>query len=78
MSYVHELQPAPYSILCWVVPDIRTAVAALVLREVVFEQYEGLGQDAAGVWAAPDGTLVAWFKDPGGNVLSLAQFGGKP
>ena len=74
MSYVKELQPAPYSILCWVVPDIRAAVAALVLKEVVFEQYEGLGQDAAGVWAAPDGTLVAWFKDPAGNVLSLAQF----
>ena len=74
MSYVQELKPAPYSVLCWVVPDIRAAVAALVLKEVVFEQYEGLGQDAAGVWAAPDGTLVAWFKDPVGNVLSLAQF----
>ena len=74
MSYVQELKPAPYSVLCWVVPDIRTAIAALVLKEVVFEQYEGFGQDAAGVWTAPDGTLVAWFKDPGGNVLSLAQF----
>lgn len=74
MSYVQELKPAPYSILCWVVPDIRAAVAALVLKEVIFEQYDGLGQDNAGVWAAPDGTHVAWFKDPGGNVLSLAQF----
>jgi hypothetical protein len=74
MSYVQELKPAPYSVLCWVVPDIRAAIAALVLKEVVFEQYEGFGQDAAGVWTAPDGTLVAWFKDPGGNVLSLAQF----
>ncbi len=74
MSYVQELKPAPYSILCWVVPDIRAAVAALVLKELVFEQYDGLGQDKAGVWAAPDGTQVAWFKDPGGNVLSLAQF----
>ncbi len=74
LSYVQELKPAPYSVLCWVVPDIRAAVAALVLKEVVFEQYEGFGQDKAGVWTAPDGTLVAWFKDPGGNVLSLAQF----
>jgi hypothetical protein len=74
LSYVQELKPAPYSVLCWVVPDIRAAIAALVLKEVVFEQYEGFGQDKAGVWAAPDGTLVAWFKDPGGNVLSLAQF----
>jgi hypothetical protein len=74
LSYVQELKPAPYSVLCWVVPDIRAAVAALVLKEVVFEQYEGFGQDKAGVWTAPDGTLVAWFKDPAGNVLSLAQF----
>ena len=74
LSYVQELQPAPYSVLCWVVPDIRAAIAALTLKEVVLERYEGLGQDAAGVWASPDGTLVAWFKDPGGNVLSLAQF----
>ena len=74
LSYVQELKPAPYSVLCWVVPDIRAAIAALTLKEVVFEFYEGFGQDAAGVWAAPDGTLVAWFKDPGGNVLSLAQF----
>ena len=50
------------------------AIAALTLKEVVFERYEGMGQDTTGVWASPDGTLVAWFKDPGGNVLSLAQF----
>ena len=74
LLYVRELHAAPYSILCWVVPDIRAAVAALVLKGVVFERYEGLGQDDAGVWTAPDGTRVAWFKDPGGNVLSLAQF----
>jgi catechol 2,3-dioxygenase-like lactoylglutathione lyase family enzyme len=74
LSYVQELQAAPYSILCWVVPDIRVAIAALTLKEVVFERYDGFGQDAAGIWASPDGTLVAWFKDPGGNVLSLAQF----
>jgi hypothetical protein len=74
LSFVHELQAAPFSILCWVVPDIRQVVAALTLKEVVFERYEGMGQDAAGIWASPDGTRVAWFKDPGGNVLSVAQF----
>ena len=25
------------------------------------------------VWAAPGGTKVAWFKDPGGNLLSLSE-----
>lgn len=41
---------------------------------MVFERYEWMKQDGHGVWAAPDGTRVAWFKDPDGNVLSLAQF----
>lgn len=74
LSYVQELHAALYSVLCWVVPDIRVAIASLTLKEVVFERYEGMGQDATGVWASPDGTFVAWFKDPDGNVLSLAQF----
>ena len=31
-------------------------------------------QDELGVWSAPGGARVAWFKDPDGNVLSLTQF----
>ena len=31
------------------------------------------GPDGQGVWTAPSGTRVAWFKDPDGNLLSLAQ-----
>jgi uncharacterized glyoxalase superfamily protein PhnB len=30
-------------------------------------------QDAHGIWAAPGGAQVAWFKDPDGNVLSLTE-----
>jgi hypothetical protein len=30
-------------------------------------------QDEHGVWTAPGGTLVAWFKDPDGNTLSVSQ-----
>jgi predicted enzyme related to lactoylglutathione lyase len=26
-----------------------------------------------GIWSAPGGAKVAWFKDPDGNVLSLTQ-----
>lgn len=74
LSFVRELLSAPYSILCWVVPEIFSVIADLMARGVVFERYEGMGQDAVGVWTSPDGTRVAWFKDPGGNVLSVAQF----
>jgi hypothetical protein len=42
-------------------------------RGVSFERFAGLPQDAAGVWAAPGGAQVAWFKDPDGNLLSVTQ-----
>jgi len=28
-----------------------------------------------GIWTAPGGTRVAWFKDSDGNLLSLAEHG---
>ena len=40
---------------------------------VRFEQYAGMDQDERGVWTAPGGAKVAWFKDPDGNTLSLTQ-----
>ena len=40
---------------------------------MTFERYSFFQQDDKGVWTAPDGTGVAWFKDPDGNTLSLAQ-----
>jgi hypothetical protein len=30
-------------------------------------------QDELGVWTAPTGAKVAWFKDPDGNILSVAE-----
>ena len=30
-------------------------------------------QDELGIWIAPGGTQVAWFKDPDGNILSVSQ-----
>jgi predicted enzyme related to lactoylglutathione lyase len=31
-------------------------------------------QEELGIWASPSGARVAWFKDPDGNTLSIAQF----
>jgi predicted enzyme related to lactoylglutathione lyase len=30
--------------------------------------------DPHGIWTAPSGARIAWFKDPDGNVLSLTEF----
>jgi catechol 2,3-dioxygenase-like lactoylglutathione lyase family enzyme len=70
---VPELQPPPYTVLGWEVPDIDQAVANLGSRGIQFQQYGFSGQDERGIWTTPGGDKVAWFKDPAGNVLSLSQ-----
>ena len=74
MTIVRDFKPAPHSVLSWVVADIKGFLAALVDKGVVFEKYGFPEQDESGIWTAPDGTKVAWFKDPDGNVLSLTEF----
>jgi catechol 2,3-dioxygenase-like lactoylglutathione lyase family enzyme len=63
----------PFTILGWEVEDIRAEIRELTARGVRFIDVDGIDQDEDGVWAAPGGTLVAWFKDPDGNTLSLDQ-----
>lgn len=70
---VEKLTPAPFTVLGWQVPDIRTAANALALKGVIFQRYDGFDQDDLGIWTAPEGAKVAWFKDPDGNTLSLTQ-----
>ena len=71
---VRELVPAKHTVLGWAVADIGTKTRELAKRGVRFERFDGLAQDESGIWAAPSGAKVAWFKDPDGNILSLTQF----
>jgi catechol 2,3-dioxygenase-like lactoylglutathione lyase family enzyme len=73
VATVRELNPAPYTVLGWQVNDIESAVKELTAAGVVFERYGIFPQDELGIWVAPGGVRVAWFKDPDGNTLSLSQ-----
>lgn len=64
--------PAEYTILNFPVDDIDEAVAQLAARGVHFERYDGFEQDEQGVFRG-GGPLIAWFKDPSGNILSVLQ-----
>jgi catechol 2,3-dioxygenase-like lactoylglutathione lyase family enzyme len=66
--------PPPYTVLGWDVADIDASVKELSGRGVSCERYEWLEQDESGIWSAPSGAKIAWFKDPDGNTLSLTQF----
>lgn len=74
LTEIPGYSPPPHPVLGWEVPDIEAAVAALAANGVAMNIYEGLGQDSSGIWTAPDGGgKVAFFNDPDGNGLSLAQ-----
>jgi len=70
---VASFAPHAFTALGWEVPDVATMVANLAAAGVTCERFPGLGQDERGVWLAPSGARVAWFKDPDGNLLSLTQ-----
>jgi len=71
---VEQFTPPEHTVLGWNVTNISTMVAQLTKQGVEFARYEGIEQDERGIWTAPSGAKVAWFKDPDGNLLSLTQF----
>jgi sulfane dehydrogenase subunit SoxC len=73
VTLVEQPQAAAHTVLGWTVPDLDAEMARLSERGVTFARYEGLGQNAEGVWTAPGGSRIAWFHDPDGNTLSLQE-----
>lgn len=73
VTTVPEPKTAEYTVLGWEVADIAAAVDTLRRAGIEFQRYEGMKQDPSGIWTAPDGSRVAWFKDPDGNTLSVSQ-----
>ena len=68
-----EFKPAPFTILGWQVTGIEKVLTALQEKGVHFEIFGFLEQDRLGIWTAPTGDKVAWFKDPDGKVLSVSE-----
>ena len=73
VTTVPDLVPHQFTSLGWNVSDIVSIIRELNKKGVFCERYNYFEQDDLGVWKAPSGTKVAWFKDPDGNVLSLTE-----
>jgi catechol 2,3-dioxygenase-like lactoylglutathione lyase family enzyme len=67
-----DFTPQQNTVLGWNVADVPATVRALSAAGITFERYSFLPQDDLGIWANGD-AQVAWFKDPDGNVLSIAS-----
>jgi catechol 2,3-dioxygenase-like lactoylglutathione lyase family enzyme len=67
-------QPASFTVLNFPVDNIEATVDALFDRGIEFEHYRGteVETDEKGIFRG-GGPLIAWFKDPAGNVLSVLQ-----
>ena len=70
---VESIPEVNYTVHGWEVANIRKSVDELSKKGVSFEKFEQLPQDESGIWCAPGGASVAWFKDPDGNTLSLTE-----
>lgn len=68
-----EVKPPQFTVLGWEVRPIEKAITSLRDRGVHFEIFGFFQQDELGIWTAPSGDRVAWFKDPDGNILSISE-----
>lgn len=70
---VPTFTPLQSTVLGWEVDDIEAIVDWLTKRGVVFEKYPFVQDKERGIWTAPGGSKVAWFKDSDGNVLGVSE-----
>jgi catechol 2,3-dioxygenase-like lactoylglutathione lyase family enzyme len=73
IQLVGKFTPQHFTVLGWNVSDLAATVAELAAAGVHCEVFGGFPQTPEGIADFPDGTRVAWFKDPDGNILSVAQ-----
>jgi catechol 2,3-dioxygenase-like lactoylglutathione lyase family enzyme len=76
MLYVYRSKEAgtnKATALTWTVADVEAEVNALKSKGVTFEHYDMPGMTLEGDVHVGGEMKVAWFKDPDGNILSLAS-----
>ena len=75
VTTVRELVPDPFTVLGWDVESIETTVDKLTATGVEILRFPGMNDtEPRGIWTAPSGAKIAWFKDPDGNALSVTEF----
>jgi catechol 2,3-dioxygenase-like lactoylglutathione lyase family enzyme len=73
IAKIPNFTPLQGTILGWEVNDIQAVANWLRDRGVTLEKYPFAQDRDLGIWTAPGGDRVAWFKDPDGNILSVSQ-----
>ena len=70
-------EPATFTVLNFVVPDVEEAVDRLTAAGIEMEQYDqpGITTDAKGIARQTEEGApgIAWFKDPAGNIHAVLE-----
>lgn len=70
---VEQTTPSQHTVIGFAVPDLDAALAALAGRGPEPERFAGFNHAANGAIVAPDGSRVAWLRDPDSNLLSVVE-----
>lgn len=67
--------PATFTVLNFPVESVEAEVDELTKRGVRFERYDQpeLKTDSKGISRGGGGPVIAWFKDPAGNIFSVLE-----
>jgi catechol 2,3-dioxygenase-like lactoylglutathione lyase family enzyme len=74
VSPVASSNPSEHTVLGFAVADLDAVLGQLQTRGVQLERFPAFPHDESGAVRAPDGSRVAWFRDPDGNLLSVVQY----
>lgn len=78
IAKVPNFTPLQGTVLGWEVENIEDVAKWLQARGVALEKFPFVQDQELGIWTAPGGDKVAWFKDPSGNILGFSQHAQKP
>ncbi len=73
---VPSMTPSEHTVLGFSVPNVDLIVTTLTDHGIAIERFPGFPHESNGTLTTPEGSRVAWFRDPDGNLLSVVQIQG--
>ena len=76
VSPVPSFTASDHTVFGFAVEDLGATMRELAGSGVEFARIEGLPHADDGSFKTPDGSRVAWFRDPDDNLVSIVQYPG--